>query len=169
MKIILVLNFHSEFSLVWLNVYDYAVGKLNSGAEFTNGFCHNQNLIESSYCCNSNNNHQITTTLCTCHDSTFITTCVKLCSDHPIGVEYKQHAFSYLNRVGNNAREKDSSLQRITRPSWTGLICSTNLKETGDIYGIQFAYNQLCSQPGIISHFPIETKWIKQIESEQWD
>ena len=50
-------------------------------------FDRNSNSMENSPCCNSASGLQIATKFCTCHDSTAVVTCTKLCSDHCIRIE----------------------------------------------------------------------------------
>ena len=45
--------------------------------------------METWPCCNSFTGHQITTNVCTCHDSTTVVPCTKFCSDHCIGIEVR--------------------------------------------------------------------------------
>ena len=42
----------------------------------------NSNFMEDSYCCNSINDQQVATNFCTCHDSTAVMACAKICSNH---------------------------------------------------------------------------------------
>ena len=42
----------------------------------------NSNLMENSFCCNSNFWYQITTKFCAWHDSTAVMSCAKVCIDH---------------------------------------------------------------------------------------
>ena len=45
--------------------------------------------MEISPCCNSVAVHHIATNFCTCHDSTAVVSCTKVCSDHYIRIEVR--------------------------------------------------------------------------------
>ena len=60
------------------------------GARFTKVlFARNSNSMETSSCCNSAAGDQIATNFCTCHDSTAVVPCTKICSDHRIRIEVR--------------------------------------------------------------------------------
>ena len=52
-------------------------------------FCRNLNSMETSPCCNSAAGHQIATNFRTCHDSTAVAPCAKVCSDHCTKIEVR--------------------------------------------------------------------------------
>ena len=52
-------------------------------------FARNSNLMENSPCHNSVAGHQIATNFCTCHDSTAVVPCTKLCSDRCVRIEVR--------------------------------------------------------------------------------
>ena len=59
-------------------------------ARYTNNFsARKSNSIETSRCRNAVVGHHIATNICTCHDSTAVVPCTKLCSDHGIRVEVR--------------------------------------------------------------------------------
>ena len=52
-------------------------------------FCPQFKFDETSSCCNSVAGHQIATNFCTCHDSTAVVPCTKVCSDLCIRIEVR--------------------------------------------------------------------------------
>ena len=70
---------------VCVHVYGWAV-RLR-GPFHQRFFAHNSNSMETLTCHNSVAGHQIATNFCTCHDSTAVVPCTKLCGDHCIRIE----------------------------------------------------------------------------------
>ena len=69
------------FSLCWI-IYRYSDTDQSPGPVSQTFFARNSNSMETSPCCNSAAGDQIATNFCTCHDSTAVVSCTKLCSNH---------------------------------------------------------------------------------------
>ena len=82
---------HNSHFFIEENAFENVVCKMS--AIFKRGpshwwiFARNSNPIKTLPCCNSIAGYRIATNLCTCHDSTAVMACTKLCSDHYIKIK----------------------------------------------------------------------------------
>ena len=120
-------------------------------------------MMENLFSCISIKVPPIATNFCTCHDSTAVVACAKLC-DRFVKIEIKAKLNFHHDGIGEMGPEAGKFLTRShcviwgqQWPTWPWLDCftislhspSTNLLTTGQCYGTVVAFEKLWEFPPV--------------------